>query len=325
MPAALPQRTQISNAAASPAAPRPAASFRPTKMICSRSWTPPSPSRCEPGVIYARPAAAPEAQTASGFLALPPPAATVPALVHTPCLPSIPLQTYPVVTVTPDGGVVVAAGKTLVKYARTGPTTFKRQFPYTNRPGAPWSYPQTGVGLPLPLFPPYNRCGAGRGSVEAAGSRPALFCSISRPCRWSASPRHPPGWPRLTPAYPEPIPSPPLPPPCSMFFLAAGGSAQDRANENTPASAMAHVIEVQLYSALLQRCEHGLGQGTWLPASVGFQARAAAPAVVCAASEHAPTHPAAAAAAPPPPPAAADRRPGRRVEGFHHALWPRDG
>ena len=33
-------------------------------------------------------------------------------------------------------------------------------------------------------------------------------------------------------------------PACSMFFMAAGGSAQDRAKESTPASAMAHVIEV---------------------------------------------------------------------------------
>lgn len=67
------------------------------------------------------------------------------------------LQTYPVVTVTPDGGVVVAAGKTLVKYSRNG-DRFSKQFSYANRPGAPWSYPQTGVGLPLPLKPPYDRC-----------------------------------------------------------------------------------------------------------------------------------------------------------------------
>ena len=66
------------------------------------------------------------------------------------------LQTYPVVTVTPDGGVAVAAGKTLVKYSRNG-DRFSRQFAYPDRPGAPWSYPQTGVGLPLPLKPPYDR------------------------------------------------------------------------------------------------------------------------------------------------------------------------
>ena len=29
-----------------------------------------------------------------------------------------------------------------------------------------------------------------------------------------------------------------------MFFLAAGGSAKDRAKESTPASAAAHVIEL---------------------------------------------------------------------------------
>ena len=65
-------------------------------------------------------------------------------------------QTYPVVNVTPDGGVVVAAGKTLVKYSRNG-DRFSKEFSYDNRPGAPWSYPQTGVGLPLPLKPPYDR------------------------------------------------------------------------------------------------------------------------------------------------------------------------
>jgi hypothetical protein len=98
---------------------------------------------------------------------------------------AFPIHTYAVVTVTPDGGVVVAAGKTLVKYARNG-DRFTKQFSYPNRPGAPWSYPQTGVGLPLPLRPPYNQ----------------------------------------------------------MFFLAAGGSAQDKAKESTPASAAAHVIEL---------------------------------------------------------------------------------
>lgn len=35
-----------------------------------------------------------------------------------------------------------------VKYARTGPTTFAKTYDYPSRPGAPWSYPQTGEGSP---------------------------------------------------------------------------------------------------------------------------------------------------------------------------------
>lgn len=43
-----------------------------------------------------------------------------------------------------------------VKYDRTGPDTFKKAFSYPNRPHTPWSYPQTGQGTVLPMFPPYE-------------------------------------------------------------------------------------------------------------------------------------------------------------------------
>lgn len=94
--------------------------------------------------------------------------------------PTRPTLADPQLVLLPDGGVAVAAGKLLVrwvcvcwmvlwrqgralttqkltpalpprpllllqqKYARTGPSTFEREFKYTDRPGAPWSYPQTG-------------------------------------------------------------------------------------------------------------------------------------------------------------------------------------
>lgn len=73
-----------------------------------------------------------------------------------------------------------------VKYMRSGDRAFEKAFSYPPRPTAPWSYPQTGVGLPLPLEPPYNR----------------------------------------------------------MLFFAAGGSSEDRAEYETPASDEAHIIDV---------------------------------------------------------------------------------
>ncbi|KAI3437758.1 hypothetical protein D9Q98_000206 [Chlorella vulgaris] len=99
---------------------------------------------------------------------------------------AFPIHTYPHVLLTPDGGLAVSAGKLMVKYARTGPTTFAKTYDYPSRPGAPWSYPQTGVGALLPMLPPYDQ----------------------------------------------------------LFFLAAGGTSQDRAKVGTPASDAAEIIEL---------------------------------------------------------------------------------
>lgn len=99
---------------------------------------------------------------------------------------AFPIHTYPHVILTPDGGVAVSAGKLLVKYDRSGPDTFTKAYSLESRPGHPWSYPQTGVGVPLPMSPPYDQ----------------------------------------------------------MFFLAAGGTSEDRAKPGTPASDAAHLIEL---------------------------------------------------------------------------------
>lgn len=64
-----------------------------------------------------------------------------------------------------------------VKYQRTGDNTFEKLFSYPNRPHAPWSYPQTGVGLPLPMFPPYDSmrflAAGGSSSDRAVDTTPA--------------------------------------------------------------------------------------------------------------------------------------------------------
>lgn len=57
---------------------------------------------------------------------------------------SFPIHTYPQVTLLPDGGVAVSAGKLLVRYAQSEPGVFTKAFSYPDRPGPPWSYPQTG-------------------------------------------------------------------------------------------------------------------------------------------------------------------------------------
>lgn len=85
--------------------------------------------------------------------------------LHTPCTleqlapppPRRPVHTYPHAMVSPDGGVWVSAGSSLVKYERTGETSFRRVLDLPDRPHAPWSYPQTGQGLMLPIFPPYDK------------------------------------------------------------------------------------------------------------------------------------------------------------------------
>ena len=67
-----------------------------------------------------------------------------------------PIHLFPQLNVLPDGSVAVAAGKTLVNYRRTGKNTFVRAFPYSDRPHpSMWSYPQTGIGITLPMLPPY--------------------------------------------------------------------------------------------------------------------------------------------------------------------------
>lgn len=75
---------------------------------------------------------------------------------------AFPLNTYPVVTLLPDGGVAVSAGKTLAKYRRAGGAAFAKAFSWPNHPHAPRSYPQTAAQTPLPMYPPYQRCGGGR-------------------------------------------------------------------------------------------------------------------------------------------------------------------
>jgi hypothetical protein len=97
-----------------------------------------------------------------------------------------PVHTYPHAMVTPDGGVWLSAGSSLVKYDRDGDTSFKRALDLPDRPHAPWSYPQTGQGLMLPMFPPYDK----------------------------------------------------------IEFLAMGGTTEDRATPETPASDKVHKIEL---------------------------------------------------------------------------------
>ncbi|PSC76751.1 kelch domain-containing [Micractinium conductrix] len=70
---------------------------------------------------------------------------------------AFPIHTYPHVVLLPDGGLAMSAGKTLVKYDQTGEESFARAYPMEDRPGPPWSYPQTGQGTPLPIEPPYDR------------------------------------------------------------------------------------------------------------------------------------------------------------------------
>ncbi|KAL4425029.1 hypothetical protein ABPG77_001807 [Micractinium sp. CCAP 211/92] len=70
---------------------------------------------------------------------------------------AFPIHTYPHAVVLPDGGLAVSAGKLLVKYDRSGPLSFTKAYSYGSRPGPPWSYPQTGVGVPLPMLPPYDK------------------------------------------------------------------------------------------------------------------------------------------------------------------------
>ncbi|PSC68470.1 kelch domain-containing [Micractinium conductrix] len=68
-----------------------------------------------------------------------------------------PFVAYPVVTVTPDGGLVVAAGDTMYKYKRCRPENWCKEYEMQPRPGGVWTYPNTGTGLPLPMYPPYTK------------------------------------------------------------------------------------------------------------------------------------------------------------------------
>lgn len=154
-----------------------------------------------------------------------------------------PVHTYPHLVVTPDGNVAMSAGNLLVSWrllygcchacsgscraaaalvpptfppaaslcsntsalppsldssrliracvpqwswTRTGPTKFDKAFEYPPRPHTPWSYPNTGTGLPLPMAEPWDK----------------------------------------------------------MLFIAAGGSTDNKATGDTPASNEAHIIEV---------------------------------------------------------------------------------
>ncbi|EFN50720.1 hypothetical protein CHLNCDRAFT_142582 [Chlorella variabilis] len=97
-----------------------------------------------------------------------------------------PVHTYPHLVLLPDGKVAVSSGTLLMLYQRTGPFTFDKVLDLPPRPGAPWSYPQTGLGLPLPIASPYKK----------------------------------------------------------VVLLAAGGSAEDRADPYTPASDTADLIDL---------------------------------------------------------------------------------
>lgn len=44
-----------------------------------------------------------------------------------------------------------------VKYNMVDDTTVEKAFEMQPRPHAPWSYPQTGQGVLLPLVPPYDQ------------------------------------------------------------------------------------------------------------------------------------------------------------------------
>lgn len=97
-----------------------------------------------------------------------------------------PINTYPVAVLLPDGGIAVSAGKLLVRYDQADYERWTRSFKYESRPGPPWSYPQTGAGIPLPMHPPYDK----------------------------------------------------------LELLAAGGTSEDYATQDTPASSAAHVIDL---------------------------------------------------------------------------------
>jgi hypothetical protein len=55
-----------------------------------------------------------------------------------------PINTYPFVVVTPDGNLAVSAGRLLWKYNWVDTNQWIKAFEFQPRPGAPWSYPQTG-------------------------------------------------------------------------------------------------------------------------------------------------------------------------------------
>lgn len=68
-----------------------------------------------------------------------------------------PIHLFPQLNVLPDGTVAVSAGKTLVNYKRAGDNKFVEAFRYPDRPHpSAWSYPQTGIGMTMPLIPPYK-------------------------------------------------------------------------------------------------------------------------------------------------------------------------
>ena len=156
---------------------------------------------------------------------------------------AFPIHTYPHVLVAPDGGVVVSAGKLLVKYSRSGPSTFQKEFSYASRPGHPWSYPQTGEP---------RRRGRGGRQVPAPPASPAHpGLAAGPPCVQPPLPRGDVAR-RGAPSSPPPPPRagvgvllPIQPPYDKLFFLAAGGSADDRADYSTPASKAAEIIEVR--------------------------------------------------------------------------------
>ncbi|PSC67206.1 kelch motif family [Micractinium conductrix] len=87
-------------------------------------------------------------------------------LLHT-----FPVSSYPVVTVLPTGKLAVLSGNTTYLYKKCGHWRYCKDGRLPDRPHPPWSSPQTGTGLPLPMYPPYNKLellAAGGTSVDYA-------------------------------------------------------------------------------------------------------------------------------------------------------------
>ena len=166
---------------------------------------------------------------------------------------SLPIHpTFPVqVVVPPGGGVVVSAGKQLVRWAvgrsmpqlahaggwLTPPLRFACRRSSTTaatlRPSRRPSLTPTAPARPCPTLRQARgralflittaACTAGPWHRRPVRSRPPLRCTLPAGIG---------------------LPLPVLPPYTQMLFLAAGGSAEDRADEGTPASAAAQIIDV---------------------------------------------------------------------------------
>lgn len=131
-------------------------------------------------------------------------------------------------------------------YQRTGPFTFDKVLDLPPRPGAPWSYPQTGARACLPALPalcPLCCLPACRGQPLPPAGIHCCLCVVFS-CLAGLG-------------LPLPIASPYK----KVVLLAAGGSAEDRADPYTPASDTADLIDVSLH---LPGARPGFNVSAWI-------------------------------------------------------------